>query len=45
MLILANFPANYTKFQICLEQLIFIVQKRLAYEKAPIFDEKNDHTG
>jgi len=28
------------KFQIYVEQLIFVVQKRLSYEKASIFDKK-----
>ena len=40
MLILAHFPANFPKFQIFLEQSIFVVQKRLIYEKASIFDEE-----
>ena len=38
----ADFKANFLKFQILLEQPIFIVQKRLLYEKASIFDEKID---
>jgi len=42
MLILAHFPAKFPKFQIFLEQSIFVVQKRLIYEKASIFDEKYD---
>ena len=42
MLILAHFPANFPKFQIFLEQSIFVVQKRLIYEKAFIFDEEYD---
>ena len=42
MLILAHFPANFPKFQIFLEQSIFVVQKRLVYEKASIFDEEYD---
>ena len=42
MLILAHFPANFPKFQIFLEQSIFVVQKRLVYEKASIFDGKYD---
>ena len=42
MLILAHFPANFVKFQIFLEQSIFVVQKRLVYEKAYIFDEEYD---
>ena len=40
MLILAHFPANFPKFQIFLEQSIFVVQKRLVYEKASIFNEE-----
>ena len=40
MLILAHFPANFLKCQIFLEQSIFVVQKRLVYEKAYIFDEE-----
>ena len=35
---LAHFPANFLKFQIFLEQSIFVVQKHLIYEKASIFD-------
>ena len=42
MLILAHFLAKYMKFQIFLEQPIFVVQKRLIYEKASIFDGKYD---
>ena len=42
MLILADFPANFLKFQIFLEQSIFVVQKRLLYKKASIFDGKCD---
>ena len=42
MLILAAFFANFLKFQIYIEQSIFIVQKRLIYEKASIFDGKYD---
>ena len=42
MLILAHFLAKYIKFQILLEQPIFVVQKRLLYEKASIFNEKFD---
>ena len=38
----ADFKANFLKFQILLEQPIFVVQKRLIYEKASIFDEKFD---
>ena len=40
MLILADFPANFLKFQIFIEQSIFVVQKRLVYGKASIFDEE-----
>ena len=40
MLILADFPANFLKFQIPIEQSIFVVQKRLVYGKASIFDEE-----
>ena len=42
MLILAHFSAKYIRFQILLEQPIFVVQKRLIYEKASIFDGKYD---
>jgi len=42
MLILAHFSANFPKFQIFLDQSIFVVQKRLVYEKASIFDGKCD---
>ena len=42
MLILADFPRNFTKFQIFLEQSIFVVQERLVYEKAFIFNGKCD---
>jgi len=42
MLILAYFPANFSKFQIFLEQSIFVVQKCLSNEKASIFDGKCD---
>ena len=42
MLILAHFPANFPKFQIFLEQSIFMVQKRLVYEKASNFDGECD---
>ena len=42
MLILAHFPAKYIRFQIFLEQPIFVVQKHLIYEKASIFDGKYD---
>ena len=40
----APFSANFVKFQIFLEQSIFIVQKRLVYEKASIFDGEYDGT-
>ena len=36
----AHFPANFAKFQIFAEQLIFVVQRRQPYEKAFILDEK-----
>ena len=42
MLILAHFSAKYIRFQILLEQPIFVVQKRLIYEKAFIVNEKYD---
>jgi len=42
MLILADFSANFPIFQFFIEQLIFIVRKRLIYEKASIFDGKYD---
>ena len=42
MSILADFPANFHKFEISLEHSIFVVQKRLIYEKAFIFDRKYD---
>ena len=38
----AHFPANFPKFQIFLEQSIFVVQKRLVYEKTFIFDGEYD---
>ena len=38
----AHFPANFPKFQIFLEQSIFVVQKRLVYKKASFFDEERD---
>ena len=42
MLISADFSANFPKFQIFVEQSIFVVQKRLIYEKTSIFYEKYD---
>ena len=42
MLILADFSANSPKFQIFLEQSIFVVQKRLIYKKSSIFDGEYD---
>ena len=42
MLILAYFSANFSKFQIFLEQSIFAVHQRLVYKKASIFDGKSD---
>ena len=38
----SSFSDNFPKFQIFLEQSIFVVQKRLVYEKASIFDGKYD---
>ena len=38
----ADFKANFLKFQILLEQPVFVVQKRLLYKKSSIFDEKFD---
>ena len=38
----AHFPANFRKFQIFLEQSIFVVQKRLIYKKEFIINEKRD---
>ena len=38
----AHFPAKFPKFQIFLEQSIFVLQKRLIYEKVSIFDEESD---
>ena len=42
MLIFDDFVANFAKFQIFGEQSIFVVQKRLIYKKAFIFDGKYD---
>jgi len=42
MLILANFSADLSEFQISVEKSIFVVQKRLVYEKATIFDGECD---
>ena len=42
MQILVDFPANFYTFQISLEHSIFVVQRRLIYEKASIFDRKYD---
>ena len=42
MLILAQIPAKSIKFQIFLEQPIFVVQERLVYEKTSIFDGECD---
>ena len=38
----ADFPANFPKFQIFLEQPIFIVRKSLLHKKTFIFDEEYD---
>ena len=35
-----DFSANFLKVQNSVEQPIFVVQKRLVYEKASIFDER-----
>ena len=40
MLILADFSANFPKFEIFIEQSIFVVQKCLTYKKASIFNEE-----
>ena len=42
MPIFADFPAIFSKFEIFVEQSIFVVQKRLVYEKESIFDGKYD---
>ena len=42
MLILAHFPAKYINFQMFVEERIFVVQKRLPYGKASIFEVKHD---
>ena len=42
MLILAHFSAKYIRFQMLVEQSIFVVQKRLVHEKVSIFDEEYD---
>jgi len=42
MVILARFPANFPKFQIFLEQAIFVVYKSLVYKKAFICNEEFD---
>ena len=38
----AHFSAKYMKFEIFAEQSILVVQKRIIYEKASIFDGKYD---
>ena len=38
----SSFSAKYIKIRIFLEQSIFVVKKRLLYEKAFIFNEKCD---
>ena len=40
LLILADFLANFHKFQIFVDQTIFVMEKCLIYEKSSIFDEK-----
>ena len=42
MLILADFPANFTKFQNSVEQSIFELKMRLIYEKVSIFNGKHN---
>ena len=42
MLILADFLANFPKLQFFVEKPVFVVQERLIYEKAFIFDEEYD---
>ena len=42
LLILAYFPAKYIKFQIFVDQSVFVVQKHLIYKKSFIFDGKYD---
>ena len=42
--ILVDFLANFYKFQIFVEQSIFVVEKCLIYEKTSIFNEKYDRT-
>ena len=39
---LADFSANFAKFQIFVEQSIFVVQKRLICEKASVLNDKTD---
>ena len=41
-IILADFLANFHKFQMFVEQSIFVVEKSLIYEKASIFNQKYD---
>ncbi len=41
-IISADFPADIYQFQIILEQPIFVIKKRLIYEKASIFYEECD---
>ena len=40
MLIVAHFPSKYIKFQIFVDQSIFVVQKHSIYEKSSIFIKK-----
>ena len=42
MIIIPHFSANFPKFQIFLEQSIFVVQTHLVYKKASIFDGEYD---
>ena len=39
---ISHFLGNFSKFQNSLEQQIFVVQKRLVYEKVSIFDGECD---
>ena len=38
----SSFSSKFSKFQILLEQSIFVVQERLVYKKASIFNGKCD---
>ena len=41
---LADFSANFAKFQIFVEQSTFVAKKRLIYEETSIFDEELNAT-